>query len=837
MNNFVEIAMSLRRLGYSVIPIQPKSKKPIVSWKRFQNKSAGEVEIKAWAKSSPDCGIAIVTGKVSGALVVLDVDPRNGGDKTIEGKHLPPTPTVKTGGGGLHYYYRHDAELPSGPIAPGLDLKAEKGYVVAPPSIHPSGNPYAWADGLTPTDLERAPVPEWILQLVGGVRAVKGRASDSPPQAEPGSPAVVDVSHLEADLSDFEDPPRDEAASAITTVLKPFWREGQRNALNIAVCGLLANSKWQWDDARKVIDLLSEGDEEAESRLATLKETYRKFEKHQKVRGVTGLAELIPAAPLRRVVQLARGENPDASAWVMIRKHRGGKLPAVEKRRRVAVTVRKDLANNHGEFLVTPGPDYYFFESHGRSIFPVDSRDMRALVDEAYSLNSSELETKCVIEHLLSYTHRFGRYTEIYRTCRYDKEAGVLYINLAGGRIARLDGTSIQTVDNGTDGILFMDEVETIEPDLSATVDLRKVLFSGVNFTRQQDRKLQEILCWAWLRLFFFFEILPTRPIFALIGPKGSGKTFLLKVFLRLVYGSLRTEPDSVTKEDAFEASISNNYLLTIDNVDERLPWLNDSLAKAATGQTIRKRRLYTTNDEVQIQPRCFLALSSRTPHFKREDVSDRLLIIRLDRLFEGEFAREAVLLAPVTGPNRDKVWGALLRELNACVQWIKTHPAPEKSKHRLADWEALATVIAEKDGQRELLAKALEAMEEERVSFVLEDDAFVPQITKISDGEWRTAKEIFGLIGEEESGFRNSKALGIHLTNKADTFRAAFGMEMRTDKHLKTHCYRFPQAIETQAPDSNGAQDLSPEMKAAVALVGKHFEIASVRRAGSAEC
>jgi hypothetical protein len=91
--------------------------------------------------------LAIRTGTAAG-LAVVDIDPRNGG--AVDRALMTPTTAVATGGGGWHLYYRH----PGGPLLaalpgrPGVDVKADGGYVVAPPSVHPgTGRPYRWAGG------------------------------------------------------------------------------------------------------------------------------------------------------------------------------------------------------------------------------------------------------------------------------------------------------------------------------------------------------------------------------------------------------------------------------------------------------------------------------------------------------------------------------------------------------------------------------------------------------------------------------------------------------------------------------------------------------------------
>jgi putative DNA primase/helicase len=117
-------------------------------------------EIAKWPES---CNVGIATGH---GLVVLDVDPRHGGDdalhelERVHGK-LPATASVVTGGGGQHYYFAaHGLGSSSGKLGPGLDLKGEGGYALAPRSTHPeTGRAYEWDDSSKP-----APLPGWIRE-------------------------------------------------------------------------------------------------------------------------------------------------------------------------------------------------------------------------------------------------------------------------------------------------------------------------------------------------------------------------------------------------------------------------------------------------------------------------------------------------------------------------------------------------------------------------------------------------------------------------------------------------------------------------------------------------
>ena len=103
----------------------------------------------------PGGQLAVRTGATSG-LVVVDVDPAHGGADSladlVTGQLVPRTLWVVTGSFGQHLYYRHPGrEIPSRPMPnrPGIDVKADGGYVVLPPSIHHrTHQPYRWGDGL-----------------------------------------------------------------------------------------------------------------------------------------------------------------------------------------------------------------------------------------------------------------------------------------------------------------------------------------------------------------------------------------------------------------------------------------------------------------------------------------------------------------------------------------------------------------------------------------------------------------------------------------------------------------------------------------------------------------
>lgn len=176
----LEYALDYLARGFSLVPLyavqdghcdcgkpacEDAGKHPRLAWRDLTQRHPSEKMVRAWFAQWPSMNIGIVTGPVSG-VVVLDVD--RGGEESLEDKPIPMTPMCRTGGGGRHVFFRYppDAEIRNfAAKLPGLDLRAFGGYVVAAPSNHRSGNCYEWYDSMGLDDVDLAELPSWILEL------------------------------------------------------------------------------------------------------------------------------------------------------------------------------------------------------------------------------------------------------------------------------------------------------------------------------------------------------------------------------------------------------------------------------------------------------------------------------------------------------------------------------------------------------------------------------------------------------------------------------------------------------------------------------------------------
>lgn len=143
-------------------------------------------EVAQWWAEYPDANIGIATGEDAG-VVVLDIDGRTGWESlsrlVARFGELPATWGVTTGGGGWHVWFAHPnvrVANSAGSLGPGLDVRGAGGYVVAPPSIHLSGNAYRWSSRGHPSKVTLSPPPDWLTRLIGGRAETPGRFQRAP---------------------------------------------------------------------------------------------------------------------------------------------------------------------------------------------------------------------------------------------------------------------------------------------------------------------------------------------------------------------------------------------------------------------------------------------------------------------------------------------------------------------------------------------------------------------------------------------------------------------------------------------------------------------------------
>ena len=179
-------ALAYAELGWRLLPCWPGTKKAIAphtaasndpaviqAWQRGEPMPGWEARTAgAWRRQSRAAGWALALGPASGVLA-LDVDGEQGWRALAElerrhGALDDALPHVESGSGaGWHFYFRHPGgELANRDIGPKLEARGDKLLLMLPPSRHPSGGVYRWADCRDPIAAPLQLPPAWLVDML-----------------------------------------------------------------------------------------------------------------------------------------------------------------------------------------------------------------------------------------------------------------------------------------------------------------------------------------------------------------------------------------------------------------------------------------------------------------------------------------------------------------------------------------------------------------------------------------------------------------------------------------------------------------------------------------------
>lgn len=379
-------------------------------------------------------------------------------------------------------------------------------------------------------------------------------------------------------------------------------------------------------------------------------------------------------------------------------------MNAAERRRKISQLVAKDLMSKGRLYFDTERQEAMFYD--GKRVIPIDptNRAWKVLLNLNYHITESEDEYRPVNANLYAIVAQQGEKTVPKTFSYYDAEHNFLYVYNNGGKIYRLNGRTVELVDNGTDGILFRDSNTSseflVEPeqialptlstqDQSQTSQLSPLdhaIFAVPNYA---DRILDQTgdsshttgeaaaLSHIWALSMFFPEFMEARPHLVMTGGTGSGKTIFFQLLKRMIDGNRGTVDVVPHDQQTFETAVSNAHHLFFDNVDTPNRWFADAIAEASTGIQFTRRILYSTNESVTFDVQVFLGFTTRDPWFSRTDIATRLLVLNTKR--RSSMINPTVLHDRVR-KHRNALWGQLLAELSIIVKYLGLYKASDSS-------------------------------------------------------------------------------------------------------------------------------------------------------------
>ena len=462
-----------------------------------------------------------------------------------------------------------------------------------------------------------------------------------------------------------------------------------------------------------------------------------------------------------------------------------------------------DWLNDAGKFIRTPEGDLYYLWHSSHTLYELDTERWHAWLHQLTCISPATRPFSVLANACKSAASLNGELKEVVRLAYFDTDTKLLWVSRFDGRVYCLDGDTITLKNNG-DGPVIFDDLSIWQPYEPILVKPDKNATDTISTMPKWQKPMYSWAYKIWTQSIFFTELCPTRPILVMLGEKGSGKSMALRLLLRLLFGEYSQVSGVPDKPDAFSVTAAHYHLYAMDNLDTLEPWLQDKLARIATGAQDEYRKLYTSKEMGTLIYRCWIAVTARTPDtLRRDDLADRLLLLQLGRVEDIDRRRESLFLSDVD-TLRSEWWGRLLHDLNAVVKELQTNELPITSPLRMADWEALGRLMSIQANQEPLWDDIVAELKKNQDDFLAEGDVVIEAIdawlndssySSLSIGsnlnKWVTARELhkeaqkslFGLEKPDSTWPRSVRSFGRRIMNVKNVLEQRYGMEIRLNR------------------------------------------------------
>lgn len=413
-----------------------------------------------------------------------------------------------------------------------------------------------------------------------------------------------------------------------------------------------------------------------------------------------------------------RGYEGVAKEILEIRKNEGeNKLSSFEKNSLISKTLINYM-KSRGKFYQSKGLNLYY-SSEEKKLIAIDKtgEDLGLLMDN-FGFNQAEGICNYLYYALIMECMKNGQKTEVHKISFYNPETFTLYLSNRKNQIYRISPETIKLVDNGTDGVLFLNDRKAIsfkleKPKTTKSL-LDKHIISQASFKSGDLKKReQRLILTLWFYSIYFESIMPTKPILVLVGEKGSGKTTTMKKIGKVLYDKNFNVMNQKELKD-FDAAVCNSHFLVLDNLDKKVAWLDDKLATVATGGTMKIRALYSNYEMLDFPVKCFLAITTKKPKFNRDDVADRLLLLDMKRC--KNFSAEEGLLSEFM-KNKNCLMYEIVHSLQEITRALKKEKDNKiKVRFRMADFADFSIRVARYAGIEKQVKLAFKKLTEKQI-------------------------------------------------------------------------------------------------------------------------
>ncbi len=412
------------------------------------------------------------------------------------------------------------------------------------------------------------------------------------------------------------------------------------------------------------------------------------------------------------------------------------KVPATHRLLKIAELIEADLAAKGCALLQTEEGELYLLWKPTGRIFNLDSGAMSTWLSGYLAVSPHEKDG--VINYVLDSLRSDAFKTDpvpVRVLSAYNQETGALVVSDGAGGVWRRERFERwEPGVNGDGGMFFLTygkgdpwKPEFGHPEALDWFFERMSFDPAGNLTRAEYTTLMRV----FLLSLFFPPLRRTRPIPAFLGIKGSGKTSAIRMIGRLLEGDGFEVTDvRENNEDGYIAAVCNSTVLGLDNADTQVSWLEDTLALYATGHEVRKRKLYSNNEMVAYRPRATVLIASRDPHFRRDDVAQRLLQFHFapPSRYQPESELQEELRA-----KRGAIIGELLTRAGQVADRLAEGSGPS-ANFRMADFAAFGWVAMVAENREGEWFPLLEKLENVQAGFATEGNPTVEALAVLLD-------------------------------------------------------------------------------------------------------
>lgn len=328
-----------------------------------------------------------------------------------------------------------------------------------------------------------------------------------------------------------------------------------------------------------------------------------------------------------------------------------------------------------GWYFINSWTNLYYFYKKNTTLYELNKSKFEYLVHTISWINPTESIYKFMSKEFEFHALKKWEKVEIKEFSYFNKKTNTLYVFNNGNKIIKITEDNIEEINNWSEWIIFLKkehhEIWTYDKNITE-IDYIWDLLDSINFNETfLSKEEYKIILEKYIYGLFFPDLLSNRPILVFVWEKWSWKSYALEMFSKIFYGDNTSLWTFQSKEDDIKTTLINEYWCIFDNVDWKVDdWKIDLLCSVSTGTSIKTRKLYKNNEIIITKVNCFVAITTRNPYFKRDDLCDRMIIIHLDRI-EGWFESSNLSKEKFLN-NRWIIMSRLCINLQWLLKWTK---------------------------------------------------------------------------------------------------------------------------------------------------------------------